>query len=150
MIRLPWRRWLAKSWWLSRAHYRLRGVPMTGLPDDHVWCFAYGANMHDSAFRERRGMHPLEWRAGRTKGYRLRFNLEGRPKGKAAPANIAPDPEAEVWGVFYRISRRNLLHPSLRRPLPVLPPGPLAAAARRAARNLHPHCEGNRWTYQTV
>ena len=83
---------------------------MTGRPDDHVWYFAYGANMHDSAFRERRGMRPLEWRAGRIMGYRLRFNLEGRPKGKAAPANIAPDPEAEVWGVFYRISRRNLLH----------------------------------------
>ncbi len=65
--------------------------------------------MHDSAFRERRGMRPLEWRAGRVAGYRLRFNLEGRPIGKAAPANIAPDPDAEVWGVLYRITRANLL-----------------------------------------
>jgi hypothetical protein len=52
--------------------------------------------MHDSAFRERRGMQPLEWRPGRVKGYRLRFNLEGRPIGKAAPANIRADPEAEI------------------------------------------------------
>jgi hypothetical protein len=31
------------------------------------------------------------------RGYRLRFNLEGRPRGKAAPANVFPDPQAEVW-----------------------------------------------------
>ena len=55
-------------------------------------------------------MRPLEWRAGCVRGYRLRFNLEGRPIGKAAPANISPDPGAEVWGVLYRISRLDLLH----------------------------------------
>jgi gamma-glutamylcyclotransferase len=48
-------------------------------------------------------------RPGRIKGYRLRFNLDGRPKGKAAPANLHPDPGAEVWGVLYRITRRDLL-----------------------------------------
>ena len=51
-------------------------------------------------------MQPREWRAGRIGGYRLRFNLEGRPRGKAAPANIEPHEEAEVWGVVYRITRR--------------------------------------------
>ena len=51
-------------------------------------------------------MQPLEWRPGRINGYRLRFNLEGRPIGKAAPANISPDPDAEVWGVLYKITRR--------------------------------------------
>ena len=40
----------------------------------------------------------------------LRFNLEGRPKGKAAPANLSADPQAEVWGVLYRITRRDLVH----------------------------------------
>lgn len=110
MIRLDWRKWLAKSWTLSRCHYRLRGLRLTRCPTDEVWYFAYGANMHDSAFRQRRGMRPIEWRPGRVKGYRLRFNLEGRPKGKAAPANIAPDPNAEVWGVLYKITRAGLLH----------------------------------------
>ena len=48
-------------------------------------------------------------RGGRIRGYRLRFNLEGRPKGRAAPANIAADPDAEVWGVLYRITKRELV-----------------------------------------
>ena len=104
------RRWVAKSWTLSRLYYRLHGIRVIGRPNEEVWYFAFGANMHDSAFRERRGMRPIEWRAGRVKRYRLRFNLEGRPKGKAAPANISPDPQAEVWGVLYKITRRDLLH----------------------------------------
>ena len=101
---------VAKSWALSRLYYRWRGLRLAGPPRESVWYFAFGANMHDSAFRERRGMRPAEWRAGRVKGYRLRFNLEGRPRGRAAPANIAPDPGAEVWGVLYRITRKQLLH----------------------------------------
>lgn len=104
------RRLIAKSWVISRCYYRLHGIRLVGPPTENVWYFAYGANMHDSAFRERRGMRPLEWRAGRVRGYRLRFNLEGRPKGKAAPANLVVDPQAEVWGVLYRITRRDLVH----------------------------------------
>jgi cation transport regulator ChaC len=65
--------------------------------------------MHDSAFRERRRMRPLEWRVGCLKGYRLRFNLDGRPKGKAAPANIDVEPGREVWGVLYKITRREMV-----------------------------------------
>ena len=103
------RRLIAGSWMLSWCYYRLRGTRLIGPPEEEVWYFAYGANMHDSAFREQRGMRPLEWRAGRVRGYRLRFNLEGRPKGKAAPANIYPDANAEVWGVLYRLTRRQLL-----------------------------------------
>jgi cation transport regulator ChaC len=108
-IRLRWRRLLAKSWLLSRYHYRWHGHILTGRPSDPVWYLAYGSNMHHSAFRERRGMCPTEWRVGRIQGYRLRFNLEGRPIGRAAPANICPDPDGEVWGVLYRITRRELL-----------------------------------------
>ena len=108
-LRRPLRRLVAKSWALSRLYYRWRGLRLAGPPREPVWYFAFGANMHDSAFRERRGMRPAEWRAGRVKGYRLRFNLEGRPRGRAAPANIAPDPGAEVWGVLYRITRKQLL-----------------------------------------
>ena len=65
--------------------------------------------MDAGTFRVRRGIQVLECRSGRIKGYRLRFNLDGRPRGKAAPANLHPDPEAEVWGVLYRITRRDLL-----------------------------------------
>ena len=104
------RRLVAASWTLSRAYYWLYGARVIGRPSEAVWYFAFGANMHDRAFRERRGMRPTEWRVAKIKGYRLRFNLEGRPKGRAAPANICPDPDAEVWGVLYRITRRGLLH----------------------------------------
>ena len=104
------RRLIARSWALSWCYYRLHGIRLVGPPREEVWYLAFGANMHDSAFRERRGMRPLEWRPGRVRGYRLRFNLEGRPKGKAAPANLSVDPQAEVWGVLYRITRRDLVH----------------------------------------
>lgn len=100
---------IAHSWRLSKAWYRLFGIRLEGAPDDDVWYFGYGANMHDTVFCERRRMAPREWRPGRLKDYRLRFNLEGRPKGRAAPANIEPAPGAEVWGVLYRLTRRSLL-----------------------------------------
>jgi gamma-glutamylcyclotransferase len=103
------RRLLAKSWLVSKVHYRVHGLRLQGRPSDHVWYFAYGSNMHDSAFRQRRRIRAFEWRAGRVKGYRLRFNLDGWPRDRAAPANICPDPGAEVWGVLYRITRRDLL-----------------------------------------
>ena len=43
--------YLARSWWLSRGLYRLHGLSLIGPPHEEVWYFAYGANMHDSAFR---------------------------------------------------------------------------------------------------
>jgi len=104
------RRAINKSWFLAKLYYRWHGIELTGQPGDEVWYFAFGANMHDSAFRQRRSMDALEWRAGRVKGYRLRFNLEGRPRGKAAPANISPDPDGEVWGVLYLITRAAMVH----------------------------------------
>jgi gamma-glutamylcyclotransferase len=109
MVWFKLRRFIAKSWLLSRCYYPLRGTRLLGRPEDEVWYFAYGANMHDSAFRVRRGIQPLDCRLGHIKGYRLRFNLGGRPKGKAAPANLCLHPGAEVWGVLYRITRRDLL-----------------------------------------
>jgi cation transport regulator ChaC len=108
MIRLL--RLLTKSWTLSKLYYRWQGIRLVGRPRDRVWYFAFGANMHDSAFRDRRGMQPIEWRPGCVRGYRLRFNLEGWPRGKAAPANISADPDAEVWGVLYQITRADLVH----------------------------------------
>ena len=85
-------------------------MSIEGHPHDEVWYFAYGANMNDAAFIVRRRMKPLEWRVGRVQGYRLRFNLDGRPIGKGAPANLCSDPSGEVWGVLYRITRAALVH----------------------------------------
>jgi len=108
-LRRIWIPVILRVWPLARLWYRAWGLALVGHPREAVWYFAYGANMHDSAFRARRGMRPDEWRAGRITGYRLRFNLDGRPKGRTAPANISLDREAEVWGVLYRISRRELV-----------------------------------------
>ena len=103
------RRLIAKSWILSRLYYPLHGARLSGRPNDEIWYFAYGANMHETTFRVRRGIQPFECRPGRIRGYRLRFNLEGRPRGRAAPANLGCDPDAEVWGVLYRITRLALV-----------------------------------------
>jgi cation transport regulator ChaC len=103
------RRGIARSWHLSRLHYRRHGLALEGRPRDAIWYFAYGSNMHRSAFHERRGMRPSAVRAGCIRGYRLRFNLDGRPLGRSAPANICPDPAGEVWGVLYRLTRRELI-----------------------------------------
>jgi len=76
------RRLIARSWLLSRCYYPLRGARLLGRPNDQIWYFAYGANMHHSAFRVRRGIQPLEYRTGHVKGYQLRFNLEAGPGGR--------------------------------------------------------------------
>jgi len=112
------RRLITRSWLLARYYYRYRGARLDGRPRDEVWYFAYGANMDDRTFRIRRGIHALECRSGCITGYRLRFNLEGRPRGKAAPANLHPDPDAEVWGVLYRIMRRELVRLDLTEGVP--------------------------------
>ncbi|MEM7404781.1 MAG: gamma-glutamylcyclotransferase family protein [Pseudomonadota bacterium] len=103
------RRFTGRSWLLAKMVYPWFGLTVTGQPEDRVWYFAFGSNMHDDAFRKRRGMRPQAWHAARLGGYRLRFNLRGWPPGKAAPANIEADPDEEVWGVLYAISRRELL-----------------------------------------
>jgi cation transport regulator ChaC len=129
---------LAKSWLLSKVHYRVHGLRLAGRPTDHVWYFAYGSNMHDSAFRVRRRIQPLEWRAGCVKGYRLRFNLDGWPRDRAAPANICPDPNAEVWGVMYRITRRDLLRLDATEGVPGRHYRPTVVMAEDAAGNAVP------------
>ena len=99
----------ASSWTLSWCLYRLRGIRLIGPPSEAVWYFAYGANMHDSAFREWRGMRPIEWRPARLPGYRLRFDVRQLPGRKMAYANLCADPQAETWGVIYKITRRELV-----------------------------------------
>jgi gamma-glutamylcyclotransferase len=117
-VRRRFRRLVARSWPLSRLYYPLRGARLVGRPTDEIWYFAFGANMHDSAFRIRRGIHALESRPARVEGFRLRFNIEGRPKGRAAPANLCRDPQAEVWGVLHRITRRDMLRLDLTEGVP--------------------------------
>ncbi len=112
------RRLVARSWTLSRWRYRRQGLELQGRAAESVWYFAYGSNMHDSAFRERRRMRPLEWRVGRLGGHRLRFNLVGMPKGRSAPANICVDNGEEVWGVLYRITRRQMVWLNLSEGIP--------------------------------
>lgn len=92
-------------WWWSKLRYRLAGLRLEGRPEEPVWYFGFGSNMNDEVFRERRGMIPRAWQVGRVRGWRLRFNLEGRPRGRAAPANLSPDPGAETWGVLWQITR---------------------------------------------
>jgi len=58
---------MASSWVLPWCVYRLHGIRLIGPPHEEIWYFAYGANMHDSAFRDWRGMRPREWRAGRVR-----------------------------------------------------------------------------------
>ena len=101
---------MASSWALSWCLYRLHGIRLIGPPQEEIWYFAYGANMHDSVFRQWRGMRPRGRRPGRVRGYRLRFNLKGpRPAGRTIYANVCPDAGAEVWGVLYKITRRELV-----------------------------------------
>lgn len=38
---------IARSWRLSRAWYWMFGIRLEGAPDEEVWYFGYGANMHD-------------------------------------------------------------------------------------------------------
>src|SRR5260221_14174170 len=90
------RRLVTRSWTLSRWYYRWHRLELRGRGSDLVWYFAYGSNMHDSAFRERRRMGPLEWGVGRLAGYRLRFNLDATPRA-ARPRGISV-PMAAVKG----------------------------------------------------
>ena len=134
-LRRIWVPIVLRAWPLARLWYRAWGLALDGRPGDAVWYFAYAVNMHDSAFQERRGMRPSEWRVGRITGYRLRFNLDGRPKGRSAPANIETDTGAEVWGVLYRITRRALVRLNASEGIPGRRYRPLWLAAEDADGN---------------
>jgi hypothetical protein len=48
------RRIATHSWWLAKFWYKLQGIRIEGRPNDAVWYFESGANMHDGALQERR------------------------------------------------------------------------------------------------
>ena len=63
--------WSALRWWIR---YRRGRLPPASLPDP-IWYFAYGSNMNERLFRERRHMTWREARVGRLRGYRLVFTV---------------------------------------------------------------------------
>ncbi len=74
--------WSVLRWWIRLRRGR---TPPARLADP-IWYFAYGSNMNERLFRERRHMTWREARAGRLHGYRLVFTVGGgmRP-GVSAP-----------------------------------------------------------------
>ena len=95
-------------WPLLRAWiYLRRGRTPPRAVSDPVWYFAYGSNMNERLFRERRHMRWQEARVGRLKDYRLAFTVAGgmRP-GVSAPANIVAAPGRVVYGVLYLLPLR--------------------------------------------
>jgi len=96
-------------WHGTKRRYRRFGIELDGGPDDLVWHFSFGSNMNTAVLAGRRGVRPMEWRVGKLDGYRLRFNLHGRPRGRSAPANIEPHADGTVWGVLYRMTLADML-----------------------------------------
>jgi gamma-glutamylcyclotransferase (GGCT)/AIG2-like uncharacterized protein YtfP len=93
-------------WFSPRPLIRLRRgrMPPASLRGP-VWYFAYGSNMNERLFRDRRHMVWREARVGQLDGYRLAFTVAGgmRP-GFSAPANIIEAPGEAVYGVLYLLS----------------------------------------------
>ncbi len=90
-------------WLLFRPLIRLRRgrVPPASL-DGPVWYFAYGSNMNERLFRERRHMTWSDARVGRLDGNRLVFTVAGgRSPGKSAPVDILEAPSEAVYGALY-------------------------------------------------
>lgn len=96
------------AWPLLRVWIYLRRgrMPPQSVPNP-VWYFAYGSNMNERLFRERRHMTWREVRVGRLKDYRLAFTVAGgmRP-GVSAPANIVPASGGVVYGALYLLPLR--------------------------------------------
>ncbi len=81
-------------------------MPPAQLPDP-LWYFAYGSNMNERLFRDRRHKTPLESRVGRLPDYRLAFSVAGGMQpGVSAPANIVKAPGNTVYGVLYLLPLR--------------------------------------------
>ena len=95
--------WSVLRLWTRNRRGRL---PPTSVPDP-VWYFAYGSNMNERLFRERRHMTWLETRVGQLKDHRLVFTVAGGMQpGLSAPANIVDAPGETVHGVLYLLPLR--------------------------------------------
>lgn len=90
--------WTVCRWWVKCR--RGREPPLRFV--DPIWYFAYGSNMNERLFRERRHMTPIDIRIGKLTGYRLCFTIAGgRRPGVSAPANITEEPESTLYGILY-------------------------------------------------
>lgn len=90
--------WAVLRRWI---HSRRGRMPPAKLPDP-IWYFAFGSNMNERVFRDRRHMKWLDARVGRLCGYRLVFSIGGGMKpGVSAPANIVETPGETVYGALY-------------------------------------------------
>ncbi len=98
-------------WSICRLWVRLRrGRTPPPSVSDPVWYFAYGSNMNERLFRERRHMTPVKTLSGRLNNYRLCFTVAGgRRPGVSAPANIVKDPDSTVHGVLYLLPLRKFV-----------------------------------------
>lgn len=95
--------WSVLRLWVRHRRGR---TPPPRLPDP-IWYFAYGSNMNERLFRERRHMTPIETRVGRLHDHRLVFTVAGGMKpGLSAPANIADALGHSVDGVLYLLPLR--------------------------------------------
>ena len=95
-------------WLAVRPLIRLRRgrAPPASLTGP-VWYFAYGSNMNEQLFRNRRHMVWQQMRIGRLDGYRIAFTVAGgRRPGASAPANILEAPGESVYGVLYLLPLR--------------------------------------------
>lgn len=115
--------------WLYLRRGRMPPADLNGL----VWYYAFGSNMNERVFRERRHMTPMETRIARLSGYRLRFTVAGRQRsgpsarfvelvqgidqvaaggrkpGVSAPAEIVEASGEHVWGVLYLLPFRQFV-----------------------------------------
>ncbi len=103
---------MTPTWWaVCRLWVRFRRgrMPPPSVANP-VWYFAYGSNMNERLFRDRRHMTPVETRIGRLNNHRLCFTVAGgRRPGISAPANIADDPGGVVHGVLYLLPLRKFV-----------------------------------------
>ena len=82
-------------------HGDRKGTP--AVPNDALWYFAYGSNLHDAIFRGRRAMQARAAHPAWLDGFALRFNLPVGP-GERGVANIEPLSGARVWGAVYLLT----------------------------------------------
>jgi cation transport regulator ChaC len=80
---------------------------MKGRSDEQfVWYFAYGSNMDSKRLECRIGRKNLEWEVGCLRDYRLTFDKPA--EDGSGYANIQPCQGEIVYGVLYRLTRKEL------------------------------------------